>query len=289
MRSAWTAISTADLNLLGRSCKDSLKVLYNLLLMEDAANAEELIITCRGTVRASRSGDPTQHEHWRMQELFRRWYASLERDDPDFGVYDSPWYLAEAYASWAIYSRKYLLMIQKPNQMPPDGVVAHMGKVGTVVDLGCGIGFSTAVLSQLFPAATVFGTNVPGSLQTRIACRVADPSMTGEPSFHVVPGMDQIEGPVSLVFASEYFEHFADPIGHLREVIRSIVPTSFLLANSFTPDAIGHFNTYPVDGEQIAGSRTGKAFASELRTHGYRRVKTKLWNKRPDYWTRAAQ
>lgn len=273
---------TASLDLLHLPHKDALGVLYRLLLLEEVEGALALVRTCMEVVQATKKGSPGP-----LEDMFDSWYASLERGAPDFSVYDSQRYLADTFACWAIYSRKYLLLLQKPSALHPHGIARDIGDAGTVVDLGCGLGFSTAGLSQLFSAAAVVGTNVPDSLQTRVAKRVADPSGTGQPAFRVVSELSEVRGPVSLAFASEYFEHFADPIGHLRDVIREIDPASFLIANTFGSDSIGHFNTYLVNGKAVAGGQTSRAFGKELRARGYRKVKTCLWNSRPTYWRRA--
>ena len=52
---------------------------------------------------------------------------------------------------------------------------------------------------------------------------------------------------VDLIFASEYFEHFYEPIAHLKDILDNCNPKFLVCANGFTGDAIGHFDFYRVD------------------------------------------
>ena len=267
---------------------DALQVFYRLCVLENVWEPVTLVQSAQATMKAIRTNNPSVPGNEQMVELADRWYASLNNGSgPDFGVYDSPLYLAEAFACWAVYSRSYLLGLEKPQNLPPKGIAADLGYKGypySIVDLGCGIGFSTAGLAQLFPWATVTGTNVPDSPQTRIAERVADPYGRGQPRFRMVAEPSDLDGPTCLVFASEYFEHFQEPIAHLHEVIDALKPEALLIANTFTNPSIGHFDTYKVAGAELTGAQTSKAFNNELRANGYTKVPTKLWNNRPAYW-----
>lgn len=211
--------------------------------------------------------------------LERRWYDSLERHDPDYGVYDSPMYLVEAFGCWWNYSRPYLRNAMRSKSLPPTSVLGLFRDAHTIVDLGNGLGFTTAALKLLFPKADVIGTNVPGSMQYRIASRLSE-----------IYGFRMIDGPLSLdvqadlVWATEYFEHFESPLEHLRTVVNAIEPKNWLIANTFTGDAVGHFDTYEVDGELVDCMKMNRRFAADMRDHGYTSVKTALWNNTPAFW-----
>lgn len=213
--------------------------------------------------------------------LRQRWYQSLEKGEPDFGIYDTEEYLAEAWSCWVTYSRSYLGILSTATLQVGGGLLEDLGTVGRIVDLGCGIGFTTAALQQLFPAAKVTGTNVENSLQIRLARRIGQ-----DYGFEVVSDLCQIQSPVDVVFGSDYFEHFSAPIDHLREIIRRLQPRVFLVANSFGTKSPGHFEHYSVDGEQYSGLEVGRYFNGELRSQGYVKVKTSAWNQRPAYWRR---
>lgn len=212
------------------------------------------------------------------QELEARWYASLKGGgEPDWAVYETDEYLAEMWACWTVYSRKYLTAIRGPKSLPPLGVEADIGAVSRVVDLGCGIGLTTALLKLRYPAADVVGTNLDNTQQMRLATRLSERF-----GFRTASKLEP--GDTDLVFASEFFEHVPAPIDYLREVLDTLSPRAMLIANSFTALAIGHFPSYLVDGRRLDGAATSKLFNTELKRHGYEKAKTKLWNGRPAYW-----
>jgi methylase of polypeptide subunit release factors len=69
--------------------------------------------------------------------LEQQWYDSVARGHPDYSVYDTPWYVAESFACWYVYSRHYLKLCEKAQ-------IFDSLDVRSVVDLGCGIGLTTA-------------------------------------------------------------------------------------------------------------------------------------------------
>jgi SAM-dependent methyltransferase len=208
-------------------------------------------------------------------ELERRWYASLERARPDYGVYGESIYFAEAWACWAVYSRRYLKVIRDVKPLPPAGIAGSLEDIRRVADLGCGVGLTTAALTEVFPGAEVIGTNLIDSYQARIAMRLG-----GEFKFKME---ERVTSPVDLLFASEYFEHFPRPVDHLRDLLEQTQPRALLIANTFNQSAIGHFPTYE-DG--LSGPETSKLFNKTLRLSGYRHIPTGAWNNRPALWMR---
>jgi 2-polyprenyl-3-methyl-5-hydroxy-6-metoxy-1,4-benzoquinol methylase len=255
----------------------------NLLRLEGIENIDELRYVAINSIKHLKGTRYDRDYSVKTRALELHWYNSLRTGTPDYNVYANDLYLAELWSCWIVYSRKYLTEIQKPNSLPPYGVKHHIGRVNTVVDLGCGIGYTTAALTEMFPNAKVIGTNILDTIQTRIAQRVGN-----QYAFEILPDAAAINEPVDLVFASEYFEHIYDPISHLREVIKYLQPRRMLIANTFTRDSIGHFNSYLVNGELLDGRATSRAFGAELRANGYKKIQTKLWNNRPAYYAREA-
>jgi SAM-dependent methyltransferase len=202
-----------------------------------------------------------------MQELEQRWYESLKTGAPDYSVYEHDYFLTEAWACWAVYSRKYVK------------AVARLGlDVQSVADLGCGIGYTTAALKEVFPHAVVCGTQIEGSTQFKVA------EQLGQRHGFAVYGA--VQGPVDLVFASEYFEHFQRPIEHLENVLNVAAPKFLVIANAFGSTSIGHFNVYLWRDKPIVNYQIGRLFNDALRRSGYEMLPTGFWNNRPTVWRR---
>jgi len=210
-----------------------------------------------------------------VSPLQRQWYVALRSGkNPDYSVYESPDYLAELWACWAVYSRMYLRSIR--SQYP--GIITQSRGIA---DLGCGAGFTTAALSEL-STGKVTGTNLQGTVQEKVAQGVAS-----DYRFRVVANLSDIRHNVDLVFASEYFEHFNAPIEHLGQVLSILKPRWMIIANAFNADSTGHFDTYQVGDHRISGKSTSRAFGATLRQAGYTKVKTPFYNQRPQVWKRA--
>lgn len=215
-----------------------------------------------------------------IREVTKRWYDSLSIGNPDYSVYDNLSYLGELWACWIVYSRKYLLNVRSIKSLPESGgIIEDIGKVKCVVDLGCGLGFSTAALCEIYPNAEVFGIEIEGTKRYEITEVVGN--LYG---FKVYPDFEHLDSKMDLVFASEYFEHFRDPVEHLIKVINCLHPRALIVANSFGVVAIGHFDLYSIFGEIVSPKKASIRFNNTLRFLGYEKVKTKLWNSRPTYW-----
>lgn len=220
-----------------------------------------------------------------LQSLFDRWYISLPTGTPDYSVYGDDDYIAELWACWKVYSKQHLRNIQKSKSLITHSIASCHTNDKVIVDLGCGFAYTTAAITQIFPNAKVYGTNLEGTLQMKVAKGMASDynfTMKGDPS--------ELCEDVDLAFASEYFEHFDKPLDHLDYVIETINPKAMLIANAFGPRAIGHFDNYliiqPESGQyqSVTAKEAGKLFNNRMKHHGYHKVKTKLWNNRPSYW-----
>jgi SAM-dependent methyltransferase len=224
--------------------------------------------------------------HWQMPKwahkarhrpLEDRWYASLDTWDPDYSVYSDPDFLPELWGCWAFYSRRYLRDLRR---LWGD----TLSTFEYVVDLGCGIGMTTAALTELCPRADVFGSDLLSSPQWMFAAALGNRvgfTMVGD-AFLTELNPERLP---DMVFASEYFEHFESPIDHLRDVL-ALDPTYLVMANAFTGRAIGHFNAYRDGDEWVAPRKISKRFRDHLRSEGYEPVDLGVWNNRPEVWSR---
>ena len=231
------------------------------------------------TIKYLKSNNEQRQKIQYDQSLEQRWYESLRKGFFDYDVYNTDEYIAELWACWVVYSRNYLLNIQKENSLPPIGIANSLHPVRKVLDLGCGFGYTTASLKEIFKNAEVTGTNIENTVQISVARLLAN-----EYNFRIVSNLDEVNGKYDLIFASEYFEHIHEPIKHLDEIITKLQPKAFLIANAFGTQAVGHFDTYLLNGTLIPGKLMSKIFGKRLKQYGYEHVQTKLWNKRPNFW-----
>lgn len=208
-----------------------------------------------------------------FQSMFNRWYGSIKNGKPDYSVYDDPYYLCEVWLCWVAYSRRYLKMIQQ-------GKFDGLSGIKSLVDLGCGFGYTTAGLKLLYPNANAIGTNLRETNQWKIAEKLSK-----QFGFTLATTIPQ---KTDLIFASEFFEHIETPVEYLIKVLHEAEPKFLLIANSFDTQAIGHFNRYKHDGKRYEPKQISRMFNDALREHGYKKIKTTCWNNRPAYWKQQA-
>jgi hypothetical protein len=215
-----------------------------------------------------------------FHDLEKKWYESLDKGEPEYQLYNENAFLCDVWACWIVYSKKYLTAIQKNVVLSNKQlIIDYIGKINSIVDLGNGCGKTTEALKCIFPEAMVYGTNYPGSTQYKVA------SIAGKESgFKMHPSANQINNAVDIVFASEYFEHFEDPVAHLEEVNFALDPKFFILANAFTSKAFGHFDFYKYNGKTIKNTEMSKIFNNTLKSYGFEQIKTNCWNNRPAIW-----
>jgi hypothetical protein len=268
------------MNILDEINKDSLrKFLVNCSKYADidVELAYNITLNCI----ADHDGKEVEHGSMsKMEELFRTWYSSLSTN-PDYTVYEDPYYFCEVWVCWVKYSRKHLKTITSKNSLSEGiSIVDSLSSVNSILDLGCGFGYTTTGFKQLFPNSTVYGTNIEGCSQFKMATELGNVH-----GFSILPTFEHLE--VDLIFASEYFEHFLEPIDHLLDVLLNCKPNYLLIANAFTADAIGHFDTYNWNNKEFTGKQISKIFNDTLRQHGYEKVKTNCWNDRPTFWKKS--
>uniref|UniRef100_A0A6M3KVW4 Putative methyltransferase n=1 Tax=viral metagenome TaxID=1070528 RepID=A0A6M3KVW4_9ZZZZ len=217
-----------------------------------------------------------------LQEPENIWYNALEKNKIDYSVYDDHYYFTDLWACWIIYSRGYLKGIVKENSLDGNISILSLFKdITSVLDLGCGIGYTTASLKQIFSKADIYGTNIEDTKQY-LFCK----SMSKKYNFKIVSDISKINHCIDLVFASEYFEHIEDSLEHLQDILKNLKPKYFIIANAFNTRSVGHFIEYKYGNIKINQAKMSKLFNKILVLNEYKKIKTKLWNNRPNIYIR---
>lgn len=124
--------------------------------------------------------------------------------------------------------------------------------------------------------ANVYGTNIVGTKQWDLCKKLG---------IELVSAIEGI-GQTDLVIAFEYFEHFEDPVQHLKQIVETLQPKYFLIASSFGTTSIGHFVSQKYNNKKVTSKGFGRIFNQELRKMGYAQQTTNIYNHKPSYWKR---
>jgi len=218
-----------------------------------------------------------------LLRLERQWYNSLEMNNPDYSVYKDKYYFTDTLVCWLVYSRRYLKNITMTTALDGRSIIDDLGAINSVVDLGCGCGYSTARLKSFFPDADVYGTNVKDSIHYEVLKEVAK-----KYNFNLITDVEQFifKDDVDLIVAFEYFEHWQHPAEHLEYILSCCTPKHFLFANAFNTKSVGHFDIYKDLEATYSGKEMTRFFNTTLKNYGYHKVKAKIFNNRPTYWKR---
>lgn len=214
-------------------------------------------------------GSKKQRTHTSIfQKIELEWYESLLKNNPIYHYYSKPEMVIETWACFYVYSKKYISLIEKLN--------FNKNKYKNIVDLGCGVGFTTSYLKYIFKNSNVYGTNVKG-YQWDIATELGHKN-----GFKIIESVNELDN-IDIIFASEYFEHFENPIEHLNSILQK-KPKVLFIANAFGSQSFGHFNEYKYNGNTYSNKNIGKIFNNHLKINGYIQVKCGFWNNRPTVW-----
>lgn len=218
-------------------------------------------------------------DEWKDSKiLVNRWYESLKNNNPDYSIYDDLLYIAEAFWCWKEYSKKTIDILNKSTKLMPISVVERIGSPDYIIDLGCGLGLTTMMLKKYFPNSNVIGTNVSNTYQWKISNYISKVY-----NFSLSEVLPNVSGNIVIV-ASEYFEHFLEPINELKNCL-NIKPQYIICANTFNGNpSPGHFQFYKNENTMYNGSKISRLFNKTLKEYGYINLKTGYWNNRPSVW-----
>ena len=213
-------------------------------------------------------------------ELSNKWYDDLNHQDTRniYEVYNHDYYFVDVFNCFVSYSRDYIKRIIKSPYFQ------QLKDAKVIVDIGCGISYSTCLLKQIFPEAKVYAINLKDTKQWKF-CEV----MAERFDFTLVESIDYVEETVDILFASEYFEHIYNPIEHVDNILKVLDPKHMIIANSFNTWGMGHFTNYDVYGTIVQQEKIGKSFNKHLQSKNYEKIKCGIWNNKPIIWKRNDQ
>lgn len=109
----------------------------------------------------------------------------------------------------------------------------------TVVEIGCGVGFLSALLARLPGAPTVYSTELSAD-----GLRIASTQLRRYPNLRLLradaEGIPLRSAAADLVVCMDVVEHLGNPEGFFREANRVLAPGGALLFSTPNPGSLGH-------------------------------------------------
>lgn len=215
-----------------------------------------------------------------FQRLTKEWYKHLHDENmvDAFAVYNDDYYFIDIFLCYTTYSREYIKKIIKHAKF------AELAACDSIIDIGCGIGYSTATLKQIMPNVKAYAVNLKDTKQWKF-CEI----MAKRHDFQLIDDIDKA-GKVDIVFASEFFEHISNPIAYIDNIVKSLDPKYMIIANSFGTWSIGHFENYWHEHARrtISQNKMEKEFNKYLKYLGFINVGDKIWNNKPKIWQKVS-
>ncbi len=221
-----------------------------------------------------------------LKNLENKWYDSLNNKNPDYTVYNDFYYFIDIFSCFIVYSRNYLKDIKKRKYDNNKSIYNFLYNYKTIIDMGCGLGFTTKILEEIFYEHKIYGNNLENTKQYEFCKEVFKNT-----DIELISDIEQLSN-IDIVFAFEFFEHIDAPIKFCNYLIENINPKVIICANSFNTQAIGHFTKYENNSknkffkQSIDQKEISKEFNKNLRTQGYKSLKTTIWNDKPKIWVK---
>jgi SAM-dependent methyltransferase len=199
-------------------------------------------------------------------ELAEEW-----QEFENLSIYEDPLYIFDVLRGYELTTRRSCTVIRRE-------FINQNIQVKSILDYGAGFGVSTALLAAIFPNAEV--TFYDPSEELSIFARWLADQME-------LKNWKELDGPVGtpdMIVCLEVLEHIKEPFKTLRTFEGSeyiVVSTDF---NS--PQWVGHYKEYIVDGLVVPGRHMTKLLRKELAFMGYEPTEETVshWNGKPKIW-----
>ena len=117
------------------------------------------------------------------------------------------------------------------------GVVEKLRKGATVADVGCGLGASTILMAQAFPASRFFGFDYHEGSITTARARAKAAGVEDRVTFSVARSTDFPGGRYDLIANFDSLHDMADPLGAARRVREALAPDgTWMIVEPFAGD-----------------------------------------------------
>jgi SAM-dependent methyltransferase len=120
-----------------------------------------------------------------------------------------------------------------------DGVVQKLEDGASVADVGCGLGASTILMAQAFPASTFVGYDYHHASIDAARKRAEDAGVTDRAHFEVASGQAFPGEGYDLIAMFDCLHDMGDPVGAARRVHSAIAPDgTWLIVEPFANDKV---------------------------------------------------
>jgi SAM-dependent methyltransferase len=211
--------------------------------------------------------------------LTEKWFAYYEPQHLEYEMYASPEYAVSAYFCYATQSKAHIRQLAK-------WIDRYCSPGQRILDVGAGIGATSALLQDLLPHHQVFYSNLPGYQQTAA-------ELLFEKTGSKVQIVEDDTGiGASVVLALEYMEHFEEPALEMQRLLSPPSVRVFADVSSFQFSCAGHWSTYKFGGVRAGRKQARRHYNEAIRnlrfTSAHKVIEgTKpFWNNRPAVWLR---
>jgi SAM-dependent methyltransferase len=127
-----------------------------------------------------------------------------------------------------------------PEWLPAlDGVVDKLRRGGSVADVGCGLGASTVLMAQAFPASRFAGSDYHGGSIDTANKRAADAGVGDRVSFEVTPAAGFTGSGYDLITTFDCLHDMGDPAAAAAHVRQALAPDgSWLIVEPAAGDTV---------------------------------------------------
>lgn len=153
----------------------------------------------------------------------------------------------DVFVGCELFFRPGYLANLVPSWIPAlNGVQAKLRAGVRVADVGCGLGASTVLLAEAYPASTFAGSDYHESSIELARKRAADAGVTNRTSFEVASAQTFSGTGYDLVATFDCLHDMGDPLGAARHILKALdTDGTWLIVEPFAGDAVAD-NLSPV-------------------------------------------